>query len=70
MVKTITIRDAVYEKLSSVKGEDESFSQLLDRLVEGADPLDTLRVLRGSVEFRDKEGFLKEVGDLRGERRL
>jgi predicted CopG family antitoxin len=70
MVKTITIRDAVYEKLSSVKGEDESFSQLLDRLVEGADPIDTLRVLRGSVEFRDKEGFLKEVGDLRGERRL
>ncbi|MDI6643101.1 MAG: antitoxin VapB family protein [Candidatus Hodarchaeaceae archaeon] len=35
MVKTITIRGDVYEKLTAVKGEDESFSELLERLVEG-----------------------------------
>ncbi len=70
MVKTITIRDVVYDKLAAVKGENESFSELLERLVEGADPVETLAALRGSVEFRDKEKLLKEIGDMRKERRL
>jgi predicted CopG family antitoxin len=35
MVKTITIRDDVYRKLIAAKSGNESFSDLLERLVEG-----------------------------------
>ena len=70
MVKTITIRDEVYKKLLSIKREDESFSELLERLVEGVNSLDLLLRLRGCVEFRDKKKLLSEIYSLRAERRL
>jgi len=70
MVKTITIRDEVYRKLLAVKREGESFSDLLNRLVEDMDPVDTLLKLRGCVEFTDKERLLSEIYMLRAERRL
>ena len=70
MTKTITIRDEVYRKLLTVKGENESFSQLFERLVEGMSPLETLTRLRGCVEFKDKEKMLSEIHALRAERRL
>jgi predicted CopG family antitoxin len=34
--KTIGVREEVYERLSAEKREDESFSDTIDRLVEGA----------------------------------
>jgi len=70
MTKTITIRDEVYRKLLKIKREDESFSELFERLAEGANPLDTLKKLRGCVEFRDKERMLSEIYAVRAERRL
>lgn len=70
MVKTITIRDDVYKKLLKVKREGESFSDLFERLIEGASPLETLKKLKGCVEFRDKEVLLKEIYAARAERRL
>lgn len=70
MVRTITIRDEVYKKLLAVKREDESFSELLNRLVEGVNPVDMLLKLRGCVEFIDKEKILSEIYMLRAERRL
>lgn len=70
MTKTITIRDEVYRKLSTVKGKDESFSELFERLVEDMNPLETLKKLRGCVEFRDKEKMLLEINALRAEHRL
>ncbi len=70
MVKTITIRDEVYEKLSGAKEENESFSELLERLVEGTDPTKTLMRLRGCVEFKNKEKILAKIRATRGERRL
>jgi len=70
LVKTITIKDDVYHKLSEVKGEDESFSELLERLVDGSDSGKILAGLRGSVEFKDKKKLLKEMAALRAERRL
>jgi len=70
LTKTITIRDEVYRKLLTVKGENESFSQLFERLVEGMSPLETLTRLRGCVEFKDKEKMLSEIHALRAERRL
>ncbi len=72
MTKTITIRDEVYKKLLTVKGRDESFSELFERLVEGMNPLETLKKLRGCVEFKDKDKdkMLLEIKALRAERRL
>ncbi len=70
MVKTITIRDEVYGKLLSLKGKDESFSELFDRLVEcTATSMESLKKLRGKVEFTDKEAMLSEMYSKRAERR-
>ena len=70
LTKTLTVRDEVYRKLLTVKKKDESFSRLFERLVESMSALETLKKLRGSVEFRDKEGMLSEIRALRAERRL
>lgn len=70
MTKTISIRDEVYRKLLAIKREGESFSELFDRLAEGANPLETLKELRGCVEFKDKQGMLSEIYAARAERRL
>jgi predicted CopG family antitoxin len=69
LVKTITIRDEVYRRLLAVKKEDESFSELFDRLAEGKNPLETLTKLRASVEFRKKDELLSEISSARAERR-
>jgi len=69
MTKTLTIRDEVYNKLLTIKREDESFSELFDRLAEGPSPAETLRGLRGCVEFRDKGRMLEELDAARAERR-
>lgn len=70
LTKTISIRDEVYRKLLKVKRDGESFSELFERLVEGVSPLETLKRLRGCVEFRDKEKMLEEIYAVRAERRL
>ena len=70
MVKTITIRDEVYKKLLMVKKNDESFSELFDRLAESRDPLETLMKLRATVEFKEKRKMLSEIYSLRAERRI
>ncbi len=70
-MKTITIRDQVYMKLVSAKREDESFSELLERIVEGQNSIDVLKELRGAVEFegKEKEEVLMEMKSRRAERR-
>ena len=70
MVKTITIRDEVYGKLLIIKGKNESFSELFDRLVESTSPVETLKKLRGKVEFTDKEAMLTEIYSRRTEKRI
>ena len=70
MVKTITIRDEVYKKLLSLKGKDESFSELLERFAESVNAAETLAKLRGCVEFREKKKLLSEIYAKRAERRL
>ncbi len=52
MVKTITIKEDVFNKLTLQKGNDESLSDLFERLSENqVSGIQTLRMLRGSVEF-------------------
>lgn len=73
MIKTITIRDTAYRKLVAVKSEKESFSDLLERLVEEVmDPVDLLRSLRESVELTsaEKRKILRSVRRRRLERRF
>jgi predicted CopG family antitoxin len=69
LAKTITIKDDVYERLLKMKRDDESFSDLFERLAEALDPVETLKRLRGSVEFRDRETMLQELSATRSERR-
>jgi predicted CopG family antitoxin len=72
MTKTLTISDAVYKKLVSVKGEDEGFSELLERLLKGQSPSEILKGLRGRIEFdRDeKRKLLAEIYSRRQENRV
>jgi predicted CopG family antitoxin len=54
MVKTITIKDGVFNRLSMQKGRDESFSDLFERLLDNQlSGIMALTTIRGSVEFDD-----------------
>ena len=64
LFKTITIRD-VYRRLLAIKEEGESFSELFERLLESVNPIETLKKLRGRVDFKDKEKLLSEIKALR-----
>lgn len=70
LVKTITIREEVYNKLLEVKEKNESFSKLFERLIESANPIETLKKLRGCIEFKDKNKILSEIYASRSERRI
>ncbi len=68
-MKTLTIRDEVYQRLLSLKREGESFSDLFERLADGVNPLEVVRRLRGSVDLPERETILAEVQMKRAERR-
>jgi predicted CopG family antitoxin len=74
MVKTITIKDDVYNKLKNQKRKDESFSDLFERLVEQHlyGGIDALKKLKGSIEFdkEEKENILADVASKRSEHRF
>ena len=69
MSKTITIKKSVYDELRGLKKENESFSDLLDRLIKSQSKKDVLKSLRGSIEFENKEKLLKEIEKKRWEKR-
>ena len=69
MSKTITIKKAVYDELILFKKENESFSELLDRLVKSQSKREMLLTLRGSMEFEDKDEFLAGIKNKRWEKR-
>ena len=69
MVKTITIKDEVYNKLVELKRENESFSDLFERLFKCQDSRQLLVKLRGSVDFTDKNQLLSEIYSSRAEQR-
>ena len=69
MSKTITIKKAVYDELIGFKKENESFSELLDRLVKSQSKKEMLLTLRGSMEFENKDKFLAGIKDKRLEKR-
>lgn len=69
MVKTITIRTEVYEDLARTKKKDESFSELLERLLSAAKPLEALGRIRGSISIKDKKKILSDIYSKRSETR-
>lgn len=71
MVKTITIKDDVYNKLKNQKRKDESFSDVFERLMEQNlyGGIDALKKLKGSMEFGKKK-ILAEMASKRSEHRF
>jgi predicted CopG family antitoxin len=65
--KTLTIKKSVYQKLFAMKKENESFSELFDRL--SRKNIDTLKKLRGVVDLKDKDLIIKEIYKKREEKR-
>lgn len=74
MVKTITIKDDVYNKLVAQKGKDESFSDLFERLVEKdlQSGINALKKLKGSIVFEEgvKKKILSDTALKRSEHRI
>jgi predicted CopG family antitoxin len=74
MVKTITIKDDVYQKLKNQKRKEESFSDLFERLMDqnSYSGIHILKKLRSSIEFEDKEKetILADITKKRSERRF
>jgi len=63
--KTVTIKESVYNKLLQMKKKDESFSDLLDRLVNIN--IQVLRNIRGTQTYDDKDELLNEINQKRRE---
>ncbi len=69
MPKTITIKKSVYDELIGFKKENESFSDLLERLVKSQSKNELLLSLRGSLVFENKEELLRDMEKKRWEKR-
>ena len=65
--KTLTIKEDVYKKLVAIKREDESFSDLLDKL--SGKNVALLRKARRSIDIKEKDEMIKDVYKRRDERR-
>lgn len=65
--KTITIKKGIYEKLLAIKKEDESFSELFERLSNNN--VAALKKLRGCTTFENKDEILKDIYKKRKEKR-
>jgi predicted CopG family antitoxin len=63
MVKTITIKESVYNELIKVKEADESFSDLFERLLKKTIAISVLEKLKGSIDFKEgeKEKILSDI---------
>ena len=63
--KKITIREEVYNLLMRLKREDESFSDLLERLVKRNSSVELLERMAGTIEFGDTELLISEIREKR-----
>ena len=65
--KTLTIKKNVYDKLLALKRENESFSELFERLSKKN--VTSLKKLRGCTEFNQKDKMLKDIYEKRKDKR-
>ena len=66
--KNITITESAYEQLRALKHDDESFSEVVERLTETADPMEFAGSCPGLSEYVDEartdlEADLETVDD-------
>jgi predicted CopG family antitoxin len=66
--KTITIKKSAYDRLLAIKKENESFSELFERLSNKN--VGALKKLRGCTTFENKDKMLKEIYKKRKEKRF
>ena len=64
-MKTLMIRDEVYKKLKAIKKEKESFSDLLERLVESVDNKIKLEKFFGILSEEEAEKLELETTEVR-----
>ena len=64
--KTLTIKEDVYKKLVAIKRKDESFSDLLDKLI--GKNMALLKKARGSIDIKEKEKMIRDIYTKRDER--
>ena len=65
--KTLTIKESVYRKLLLMKKENESFSDLFERMSNAN--LKVLRKMRGCNTYENKDEMLKDIYEKRKEKR-
>ena len=65
--KTLTIKESVYKKLLLMKKQNESFSDLFERLSDKN--LEVLKKMRGCNTYENKEEMLKNIYEKRKEKR-
>lgn len=63
--KTITIREEIYKLLISVKREEESFSDLLERLAKNVDSIELLKMMSKSLDLGDTTNLINEIRESR-----
>jgi predicted CopG family antitoxin len=63
--KNISIRDDVYRELSEAKGPDESFSDVIDRLLEKDSEDHPLRRLEGLLDEEEATEVRERMEDFR-----
>ena len=61
MAKIIKINEKIYNDLIKIKKEDESFDDLLGRLITPMYTRCVLERIRGSIEFKNKRKVLSEI---------
>ena len=66
--KTLTIKKSVYEKLLTMKKQNESFSDLFERLSNRN--INALKKVRGVIEFKNKNAMLEDLYEKRKEKRF
>jgi len=60
--KTLTIREEIYDKLCRLKREDETLSDLLDRLTSNVSTIELLKQqMAGTIEFEDADTLKEEI---------
>ncbi|MFH1013730.1 MAG: antitoxin VapB family protein [Thermoplasmatota archaeon] len=65
--KSLTIKTSVYQKLLSIKRDNESFSDLFELLSKNN--IATLQKLRECTEFDNKDQMLLDMKNERNEKR-
>ncbi len=70
MVKTITIRDDVYEKLCMLKG-NAPLSDLIEKMIVGVKGIEVLKKIRETIVLssEEKEAILNAIHSKRAEKR-